>query len=284
VVHAPPREPSDLTLVDDRLLFERSGRRFELISAPSGETTDSLLVWLPDEKTLFTGNLMGALYGALPNFYTLRGDRVRSVPRFIADLEKVIALAPELLVTGHDAPIVGKDRIAEDLTKLLVAVRHIHDETIAGMNAGKDLPTLMRDIALPANLRMRPGRGPVSWYVRAVWEEYSGWFMHRSTTELYAVPQSAIWADLVEAAGGPDALAARAAAHVAAGRPVEALHLTDIVLGGDAAHRSAREAQIGALTTLLERSDGHAFDEIGWLESEIAKAEAVLGGGAGRAP
>ena len=49
------------------------------------------------------------------------------------------------------------------------------------MNAHRDLHTLMREIRLPEHLAPQPGRGPVHWYVRAVWEEYSGWFMLIST-------------------------------------------------------------------------------------------------------
>ncbi len=36
---------------------------------PGGEITDGLAVWLPEEKTVFTGNLLGALYGQLPHLY-----------------------------------------------------------------------------------------------------------------------------------------------------------------------------------------------------------------------
>ncbi len=65
--------------------------------------------------------------------------------------------------------------------------------------------------------------------MRAIWETYAGWFHHRSTTELYAVPPAAIAADVVAVAGA-DALLAAARTHLDAGRPVEALHLTDLVL------------------------------------------------------
>jgi len=271
------REPETYTLVSEPYAFELGGRRFELLSAPSGETLDSLLVWLPQEKTLFTGNFMGALYGALPNFYTLRGDRARSVPGFLRDIERVIGLGAELLITGHDAPIVGRDRITADLTKLRDAVRHIHDETVKGMNAKRDLTSLMREIQLPANLKMAPGRGVVAWYVRAVWEEYTGWFAQENTAELYAVPARNIWSEISELAGA-DALVERAGKHVAAGRPVEALHFIDIALAGQPSNKAARQVQIDALNALLERTQGNVFDEIGWLETEIARAQAALKG------
>ncbi len=47
-------------------------------------------------------------------------------------------------------------------------------------------------------------------FVREVWKEYTGWFRMESTTELYDVPPSAVWPDLVALAGSPDALAERA--------------------------------------------------------------------------
>jgi alkyl sulfatase BDS1-like metallo-beta-lactamase superfamily hydrolase len=274
----PGKEPDKIKTVRDGDAFEVGGRRFEFYSAPSGETLDSLLIWLPEEKTLFTGNFMGALYGALPNFYTLRGDRARSVPGFLSDIQRVLDLKPELLITGHGAPIVGNVRIAADLTKLRDAVRYIHDETVKGMNAQRDLNSLMRDIQLPPHLTMAPGRGRVAWYVRAVWEEYSGWFLHEATSELYPIPARSIWGELKNLAGGADALVERARGHIAGGRPVEALHFIEIALTDEPSHRAAREAQLAALNLLVERTNGEVFDELGWLESEIGRAEAALSG------
>jgi alkyl sulfatase BDS1-like metallo-beta-lactamase superfamily hydrolase len=272
------REPEDMTLVGDSYQFEVGGRRFELHAVNSGETLDGLIVWLPAEKTLFTGNFMGALYGALPHFSTIRGDRARSVPIFLKDIQKLIDFGAELMLTGHDAPIVGRGRIEADLMRLRDAVRYIHDETIKGMNAHEDLRTLMREIKLPAHLTPASGRGPVQWYVRAVWEEYSGWFMQESTTELYGVPQRAIWDELARLAGGPDSLANAARRHAEAGRPLEAIHFIDIALGIDPQHRHALETKILALELLIDQGGGTNFDELGWLESEIQAAENALGG------
>jgi glyoxylase-like metal-dependent hydrolase (beta-lactamase superfamily II) len=270
------REPEGLTLVGDTHSFQVGGRRFELYSFTSGETLDGLVVWLPDEKTLFAGNFMGALYGAMPHFSTIRGDRARSVSTFIKDIQRLIDFGAELLITGHDEPIVGRDRIKADLTKLRDAVRHVHDETVKGMNAHKDLRTLMREIKLPSHLTLATGRGPLQWYVRSVWEEYSGWFLQESTTELYGVPQSAIWNDLSRLAGGPDKLSEAARTYVLAARPLEAIHFTDIALHVDPRHRPSLETKIAALELLIDQSGGTAFDEMGWLESEIGAAKAAL--------
>ena len=55
--HQPP-EPVVTTTFIDRHEFTLGGRRFELLATPGGETTDSLVVWLPEVRTVFTGNLM----------------------------------------------------------------------------------------------------------------------------------------------------------------------------------------------------------------------------------
>ncbi len=155
-------DPLLSTTFDDFYVFEVGGRRFELYSVPGGEITDGLAVWLPEEKTVFTGNLLGALYGQLPHLYTLRGDRVRSARLFIRSVNRVIDLEPETMITGHDEPIEGAARIRADLTRIRDATEYIHDETVKGMNAGKDLWTLMSEIKLPAHLEpARQGRGRV---------------------------------------------------------------------------------------------------------------------------
>jgi alkyl sulfatase BDS1-like metallo-beta-lactamase superfamily hydrolase len=188
----------------------------------------------------------------------------------------VRALEPELLITGHGEPLRGADEIAAGLTRVRDAVQWVHDRTVDGMNAGEDLFSLMRTVELPPQLAVGEGHGKVSWCVRAIWEEYAGWFRWESTTELYAVPPRAVWAELTELAGGPDVLAARAAAHVDAGRPLEALHLADMALAAEPTDRAALTAQLAAHELLLERSGRSNLSETRWLENQIADARRAL--------
>ena len=81
---------------------------------------------------------------------------------------------------------------------------------------------------------------------------------------------------LVELAGGPDGIVEKARRYIADRRPLEALHLTDIVVGVEPSHRAARETQIAALELLIDASGGTAFDEMGWLESEIRLAKEAI--------
>jgi glyoxylase-like metal-dependent hydrolase (beta-lactamase superfamily II) len=249
----------------DTLTLEVGGRRLELLSVPGGETTDSLVVWLPDERICLCGNTFGPIFGHIPNLVTMRGDRYRDALIAIASVERVRDLQPELLVTGHFGPIAGADLINAELTRLRNAIEYIHDQTVAGMNAGKDVQNLMREIALPAECEVGQGYGKVAWDVRAIWENYSGWFHHRSTTELYAVGFNVVSADVVELAGA-DALVDRARAHLAAGRPLHAIHLAELVSSDHPGARAVlREAHEGLL------ADSTNFWERAWLSEQVAR-------------
>jgi alkyl sulfatase BDS1-like metallo-beta-lactamase superfamily hydrolase len=250
---------------EDRLCLEVGGRRMELISVPGGETTDSLVIWLPNERICLCGNTFGPLFGHIPNLVTMRGDRYRDALTAIASVERVRDLQAEVLVTGHFEPITGEQRIHAELTRLRDAIQYIHDQTVAGMNAGKDVRTLMREIALPAECEVGQGYGKVAWDVRAVWENYSGWFHHESTTELYPVGFDSVAADVVELAGA-DALVDRARAHLAADRALQAIHLGQLV---PADHPGARDVLREAHEKLLASSTN--FWESAWLRDQIAR-------------
>ena len=237
--------PTPDILFEGEYRFTLGGLEVELIAVPGAETNDSLIVWLPQHRICLTGNLFGCPFGHFPNLVTIRGDRYRDALTVAAAVERVRALEPESILYGHHGPVHGAELIQSELAALHGAILHVHDATVAGMNAGKDLHTLMAEIALPPEFEVGQGYGKVSWSVRAIWENYAGWFKHRSTTELYAVPQSAVHADLVELAGGVEAVVARAEEKLDAGKLEEALHLLDLLPSDDprvnAALRNAHE-------------------------------------------
>ncbi|MEH6583792.1 MAG: alkyl sulfatase dimerization domain-containing protein [Halioglobus sp.] len=253
-------------LFEQRHELEVGGLKLELIAVPGAETNDSLIIWLPEHKICFTGNLFGCPFGHFPNLVTIRGDRYRDALTVAAAVQTVMDLGAETICYGHHAPIVGKDVIASELLALRDAILYVHDETVAGMNAGKELHTLMAEIQLPAEMEVGQGYGKVSWSIRAIWEHYAGWFKHQSTTELYSVPQTAVHGDLLELAGGADALVKRAAENFAGGEREQALHLLDIVRSQQPAHPEA-----AALSLKVHQSlsvDSENFWLSSWLENQ----------------
>lgn len=266
--------PEPTITFEDRLKIELGGERLELIATPGGETLDSMIIWMPDRGVCFAGNLFSALFGHFPNLVTIRGDRYRDPLQFIKSLDRVLALEPELLLVGHHDPVEGKALIRSELRRLRDAVLYVHDETVKGMNAHRKLPDLMQEIKLPPEFEVGEGYGKVSWSVRAIWENYAGWFQHQSTTELYGFAPSAIHADLVELAGGPDALVERAREKLAAGEAVQAIALSEIVLDVDSKNRQALNISLDAHRRL--NSESVNFWLSSWLRKEIDQLSSKL--------
>lgn len=258
--------PTPTITFEDHYAFTLGGLRVELIGCPGAETEDSMVVWLPERGICFTGNVFGALFGHFPNLVTIRGDRHRDALRYVATLDRLIALDAETLLVGHFDPVTGRATIRAELERMKAAVLYVHDAVVAAMNAGNDVWTTMRAITLPPELAVGQGYGKVTWSARAIWETYQGWFHGRSTTELYPVPSASVHADLVALAGGPDAVA-RAALAKAGSAPVEALHLAEVALAAAPSHAGALDASIAAHRTLLAASEN--FWETRWLEGQI---------------
>jgi glyoxylase-like metal-dependent hydrolase (beta-lactamase superfamily II) len=256
----------DLTF-GNRIAFTAGDTRFELIAAV-GETLDSAICHLPDHRIAFVSNMLGPLFPHFPNLNTLRGQRYRWVGHYLDTINKLRDVRPELLITGRGDPIGGADFIDRCLDRLYRAVDYVHRETLQGMNDGKDIWTLMREIQLPPELRVGQGYGKVAWGVRTIWESYLGWFHHQSTTELYGVRHSDVFADVADLAG-PDALVRRAWAKLDTSEPVAAIHLAEIALAGDNAHRGARAVLLAAHQRLLDDGGDVSFWEHGWLKHEI---------------
>jgi len=258
--------PEPTITFDRQLELTLGGRRFEMAWTPGGETTDSLVVWLPDDRVLFTGNMFGPLFGHVPNLMTIRGDRYRDPVLYIESLNTVLAFGPERLITGHFDPIEGADRIAEEVTAMRDAMQAVHDRTVEQMATGADLYTAMCEVRVPEHLDIGEGYGKTSWNVRAIWEMYAGWFQHRSTTELYGVAPASVAVDVVKAAGS-EALVEAARRHVDEGRPVQALHLTDLVLAAEPTDNAARSVALDAHEAL--RASTENFWEKAWLAKSI---------------
>jgi len=258
---------------EERHAFKLGDLEIVLIAAKGAETNDSLVVWLPQHKICLTGNIFGCPFGHFPNLVTIRGDRYRDALVCADAAQTVLDLEPEMILYGHHAPVIGKELIHEELTVYRDAIHYVHDEVVKGMNEGKSLHNLMQEVELPPELEVGQGYGKVSWSIQAIWENYSGWFHHESTTELYSVPSSDVFSDLVELAG-VDALVDRARAKFAAKEPEAALHLLDIVRKADPTHTPAITLSLTVHESLLASQDNFWLE--GWLEHQINQLKAQL--------
>ncbi len=261
-----PARVEPTILFDDKYEFELGGTKFEIYHTP-GETYDHLTVWLPQYKAAFVGD---NFYASFPNIYTLRGTRPRWALDYIDSLNKVLALKPEILLPSHGDSIAGSERVAAAVTRYRDAIQYVHDATVKGMNDGKDVYTLMREIKLPADLDVGDAYGKVSWSVRGIYEGYVGWFDGDPATMYDEAPQEAD-AELVRMAGGAAAVAKRAMEMVEAGKHVEGLRLAGAALAAEPTNDDAAQARAAALKALLAKCRNS--NERGWLANGLRRVE-----------
>ncbi|PYX51651.1 MAG: hypothetical protein DMG79_02655 [Acidobacteria bacterium] len=261
---------------DETYKFTLGGIEFDLFSTP-GETPDHLTVWIPAYKAAFIGDNYAGIGipepNSFPNLYAIRGTKPRWALDWIKSLDTVLGLKPEIVLNGHGDPIVGNAEITRRLKRYRDAIQYVHDETVKGMNSGKDVFTLMQEIKLPASYELSEVFGKVSWSVRGIYDGYAGWY-DMNPANMYELPPSSVYPDLVKLAGGPEAITRLALVKVEADNPVEALHLTDIVLASDQNNSAALNARIKALESLQKKCENYV--EEGWLEHGIAKAKQKL--------
>jgi alkyl sulfatase BDS1-like metallo-beta-lactamase superfamily hydrolase len=257
------------TLFDKELNFTLGNQQFRVLHTPA-ETYDALTVWMPEYKAAFVGDLY---YGSFPNIYTLRGTKPRWALDYIASLNRVLELGPELLLPSHGEPIVGRKKIRAALTRYRDAIQYVHDQTVIGMNQGKDVYSLMREIHLPEELDVGEAYGLVSWSVRGIYEGYMGWY-DGNPVNMYAQPPESVYGELVTLAGGVDELVKLAQSLLDEAAVVKALRLLEVALIAEPGNGAALELRLQALTTLRQQSGN--LNESGWLNYGINQTRRKL--------
>jgi alkyl sulfatase BDS1-like metallo-beta-lactamase superfamily hydrolase len=261
--------PSPDLAFEERLSLRVGELEIELIAMPGGETIDSLAVWLPQHRIAVLSNLFGPLFPHFPNFNTLRGDKYRFPAPYMENVQRVRALEPQMLITGRGDPIEGAELIDACLGRLHDSVDHVHSETLAGMNAGKDIFTIMREISLPPEIRVGQGYGKIDWAARTIFEEYTGWFHRRSSAELYGSDPNVASAELAELAG-VERVVERARAVFDEGDVPTALRLAESALAIEPEHAGAIALMADGNQALLDAGGDVSFWEHGWLAHEAA--------------
>jgi alkyl sulfatase BDS1-like metallo-beta-lactamase superfamily hydrolase len=242
----------------DRFTFDAGGERFELHHA-RGETDDHTWTWVPGRKLICCGDMM--IWGT-PNC-----GNPQKVQRYPADwaraLREMAALGAETLLPGHGFPVIGADRIGRTLTETAEFLEHLHDRTVAMMNAGSTLDEIIHAVEPPAHLADKPYLRPIyddpEFIVRNVWRLYGGWH-DGNPSRLKPAPDAALARELAALAGGAPRLAARARELAAAGDLRLAAHLTEaaaLAAPDDRDVQSARaevyEARVAAEPSLMAK-------------------------------
>lgn len=198
--HIAPNE-----LIEKNCTIDLDGVHAELIMAP-GETSDHMVVWLPEHKVLIPGDNW---YHAFPNLYAIRGTPYRDFANWATSLAELDRLSAEVLAPGHTMPVFGADKVHEVLTTTRAAILYVMEHTAEGMDTGLSMDDIAASIALPKELAEKPWLGEfygrASWSARAFATGTLGWY-DGNPTHLGTLSSKARATHMAQLAGGTAAL------------------------------------------------------------------------------
>jgi glyoxylase-like metal-dependent hydrolase (beta-lactamase superfamily II) len=227
------REPETLTV---------GGTRFVLYPAHGGETSDALLIHVPDRGTLFVGDAFMPYLGAP---FVAEG----SAEGLFETTALIRSLQPRLLVHGH--PPLTEVYTAQALPAIESALHELHQRVRTAMSEGRTLAEILHKNILPASLREHPG-AVVPYlvmrdnFVKRVYHQSTGyWKPDGEGMEVLAPTE---WAAALDLLGGQreDAFVRTVRGLAERGDDVLALKVADLGL--------VRYPSSEALTTLRRRA------------------------------
>ncbi len=119
----------------------------QLLQVGRGHTKGDTVVWLPQDRVLFSGDLVE--FDATP----YAGDAYfQDWPQ---TLDNIAALKPLALVPGRGAALQGEAQVAKGLAGTRAFVSELYDSVRQGATAGKDLKAVYRETCE----KLRPSYG-----------------------------------------------------------------------------------------------------------------------------
>lgn len=158
----------------DNYSFKLGGLTFELFHG-KGETDDHTLVWIPELKAVFCGDLLEGSFPNLGNpFKVMRYSR-----EWAETLERVLALNPDLAI-GGDAVLTNNQEINKHFKENIELLRYLEDSVIDAANQGKNLEQMIEGIQLPSHLENSPNLRQIysrrEFAIYNIWKRYCGYF------------------------------------------------------------------------------------------------------------
>ncbi|MEW6554451.1 MAG: alkyl sulfatase dimerization domain-containing protein [Actinomycetota bacterium] len=248
-----PAFPWDYIYPDDTFREEKSfrlgGTTFELKHA-RGETDDHVWMWVPERKVVCASDFWVWSCPNVGNPFKVQ----RYALEWAQALEDMAALSPELLLPGHGAAIRGKAGVEEACTTVASALRYLDGQVVDMLNQGRWQEDILESFTWPEEFAASPYLAPIYGHpyfvVQALLRQYHGWY-GGNPSRLFPSPRSELAAQMLELAGGADAVMDRARGLGDEGRAQLALHLVDLVLDvGAEPRREALELKSSLLETL----------------------------------
>src|SRR5262245_4954315 len=130
--------------VDNRTEVNIGGSTFELIPAHGGETHDAMLIYLPDEKVMFVGDMIMPYLGAP---FAEEGD----LQGLLAAIDEVVSRNPEHLLHGHE-PLTRVFSSPLILSHLKTDLAWLRNKVLTSIRRGDERAAIHKANLIPPDL------------------------------------------------------------------------------------------------------------------------------------
>lgn len=233
----------------DEYRFQLGGMTFELFHG-KGETDDHTLVWIPELKAVFCGDLLEASFPNLGNPFKV----MRYAGEWAETLERVLTLKPDFAI-GGDAVLTDNREITEHFEVNIELLRFLQDSVIEAANQGKSLEQMIEEIQLPPHLENSPRLRQIysrrEFAIYNIWRRYCGYFDF-SPSGILPRPKKELASVARELIGDDEAILRKASDLMTVGQLQLALETLDIILKTDDENIPARRLRMEILKKLAD--------------------------------
>jgi len=199
-----------------------------------GETDDSLWMYFPEKKVLFTGDLV--MNPSFPNVGN--PNKVQRYPKHWAlTMDKMLEKNAEYILPGHGKLIEGKNNVEETLSIRAEALHFVHDEVVKRMNEGKWFEQIYHEMLeiYPDKFKnhkmLKPTYGCYRFAIHAVYRLYHGWYETGNPTDLFPAKSDEVAKELLRI-NSEDRYLEHANKLFSQNKLQLALHILDIIIKG----------------------------------------------------
>ncbi|MCC8952756.1 MBL fold metallo-hydrolase [Bradyrhizobium sp. Pear77] len=255
------------------------GVDLEFQLTPGTEAEAEMNIFLPQKRVLcLAENANQTLHNLLP----VRGAPVRSARAWSGFLEEALHRygdRTDVVILSHTWPVFGAKAARRFIENQSDLYGFLHDQTIRWMNAGLTPNEIAQHVILPPALRSdwstRSYYGSLSFNVRAIYQQYLGWY-DGNPAHLDPLPPQALGAKYVAAIGGAERVLALADAAHASGDDRWAIELLNRLVVSEPGNVQARTALAAAYTQLGYRQENSI-----WRNVYLSAADELLHDSAG---
>jgi alkyl sulfatase BDS1-like metallo-beta-lactamase superfamily hydrolase len=269
-VDTPVEDGQELTVAGMKLVFYTEGI--------ATDTAYQTLVWFPDRKIVMNN----VVWGWFPNIYSARGGRYRDPTGWIASIDLIRKLEPEIMLSSHCTTITGVETIRQRLQDYQDGLAFVRDQSLKGILLGQRPDELSYSVVLPERLRNAPilvqNYGEVSIMPPRIFTAIFGQYDGDAAHMLKLHPREEA-ERMVAAMGGPDEVRAKAKQAHEDGDYLWAAQLGDyLVMAHDTPENRAQLAetlrQIG-YRSLSTNSRSWYLTRARWLEGKTPIVKVV---------